>query len=77
VSSGMTPDFVRVVEGGEITDRVEVSDGKAAGACQIGGADNRTLYCLTYERTGKDFASGARNARIETVTVAVPGAGSP
>lgn len=77
VSSGMTPDVVRVVEGGERADREEVSDDKAAAVCQIGGAANRTLYCLTYQRTGEDFGSGARSARIETVTVAVPGAGSP
>ena len=76
ISSFVTGDFVRVVDGGEITDRFKV-DNKAAVACQIGGADNRTLYCLTFAGEMEDLATGKRLARIETVTVDVPGAGSP
>jgi len=75
VASYMTGDFVRVLDGGEITDRFNV--GKAAVACQIGGNDNRTLYCMTFAGELADIASGKRLASIESVTVAVPGAGSP
>ncbi len=76
VASFMTGDFVRVIDGGEITDRIKVEN-KAAVACQIGGADNRTLYCLTFAGEMADLGSGKRLARIETVTVEIPGAGSP
>jgi len=77
VASFMTGDFVRVVDGGKVTDKFSAGPGKAAVACQIGGPDNRTLYCLTFEGEIADIAKGERRARIETVTVDIPGAGSP
>jgi len=77
VASFMTGDFIRVTDGGAITDRVKASPGKAAVACQIGGADNRTLFCLTFEGEIADLAKRERRARIEIVSVDVPGAGSP
>jgi sugar lactone lactonase YvrE len=46
-------------------------------ACTLGGADLRTLYCLTFAGEMKDIGKGLRAARIETARVAVPGAGSP
>lgn len=76
VASFMTGEFVRVLDGGEITDRLSVP-GRAAVACQLGGAEMRSLYCLTFAGQLEDIASGARLARVETVTVDVPGAGSP
>lgn len=76
-ASFMTGDFLRVVDGGTITDQFNVGPGKAAVACQIGGPDNRTLYCLTFEGEIEDIAKGERRARIETVNVSIPGAGSP
>ena len=77
VASFMTGDFIRVVEGGEVTDKFRVDPGKAAVACQLGGPDNRTLYCLTFEGEIADIAKLERRGRIETVTVDIPGAGSP
>ena len=68
--------FLRVLEGGEITDRVPVS-GRRAVACQLGGADQRTLFCLTSEASLTDVRKGHGGARVETARVAVPGAGSP
>jgi sugar lactone lactonase YvrE len=76
VASFMTGDFVRVIDGGEITDRFNVGK-KAAVACQIGGEDNRTLYCMTFAGEIADFTSGKRLAQIESVMVEIPGAGSP
>lgn len=76
IASFATGDFARVVDGGEITEQFSVGE-RAAVACQIGGSDNRTLYCMTYGGQIEDIASGARLARIEAVTVQVPGAGSP
>jgi sugar lactone lactonase YvrE len=65
---------VRVREGGEITDVVDV--GRGCFACALGGPDRTTLFLLT----GEGFTAEAirkRTAAIETVEVAVPGAGLP
>ena len=76
VSSFMSGEFLRIEEGGRVTQRIAVPD-KRAVACNLGGGDGRTLYCLTYEGAIEEVASGARNARIEVCRVAVASAGSP
>ena len=76
VSSFQTGEFVRVLEGGEITARVDVGERRAV-ACQLGGDDGCTLFCLTLEGRLDDTVQDRRGARIETVRVQVPGAGSP
>jgi sugar lactone lactonase YvrE len=68
--------FVRVRDGGEITDVIPTGDRRAV-ACTLGGADLRTLYGLTFAGEMKDIGKGLRASRIETARVAVPGAGSP
>ncbi|HET6727995.1 MAG TPA: SMP-30/gluconolactonase/LRE family protein [Jiangellaceae bacterium] len=63
---------VRVREGGEITDVVDT--GRGCFACALGGPDRTTLFLLT----GEGFSGEAirkRTGAIETVEVAVPGAG--
>ncbi len=65
---------VRVREGGEITDVVDT--GRGCFACALGGPDRTTLFLLT----GEGFSGEAirkRTGAIETVEVAVPGAGLP
>lgn len=69
-------DFLRVLEGGRITHRVDVGDRRAV-ACQLGGDDGRTLFCLTCEGRLDDIAAGRSRALVEVTTVDVPGAGSP
>lgn len=69
-------EFVRVLDGGEITHRVDVGDRRAV-ACNLGGADGKTLYCLIYDGDLEDIPLGKRNALIETAQVDVAGAGSP
>lgn len=69
-------EFVRVVEGGEIEERVPVP-GKAAVACMLGGADRKTLFLCTAETSLEDLHAGKSKGRIETVRVDVPGAGCP
>jgi sugar lactone lactonase YvrE len=76
VGSPTTQEFLRVREGGEITDRVP-TPGKWAVACNLGGADLRTLYLLTAETVQEELAQGRSKGFIETVRVDVPGAGSP
>ncbi len=69
-------EFIRVKEGGEITHRVDTG-GRRAVACNLGGSDGKTLYCLIYDGDLDDIPKGARNALIETAQVEVAGAGSP
>lgn len=72
LGSGMR--FVRLLNG-EITETIAVP-GRKAVACQLGGADGKTLFCLTMTaditRVDIDLTS-----KIETVRVAVGAAGSP
>jgi sugar lactone lactonase YvrE len=69
-------EFVRVVDGGTITDRVAVA-GRRAVACALGGEDRRTLFLLTAETTVEELSEGRSKAAIETARVTVPGAGWP
>ena len=66
--------FDRVLNG-EVVERVEVPGGLAV-ACQLGGEDGRTLFCLIFDgdhsQIGKIVAT-----RVETAKVDVPGRGSP
>jgi sugar lactone lactonase YvrE len=65
---------VRVREGGEVTDVIDT--GRGCFACALGGPDRTTLFLLTGEGFGRR-AMAARTAAIETVEVAVSGAGVP
>jgi sugar lactone lactonase YvrE len=76
VASFGSGEFLRVREGGEVLECI-AAPGKRAVACNLGGADGRTLFALTYEGEIHEIASGAPKARIEVCRVAVPGAGSP
>ena len=76
VASVATGEFVRVVEGGVVTQRIPVS-GKWAVACMLGGQDRRTLYMCTARTTPTDMAQGKSVGWIETVRVDVAGAGLP
>ncbi|MGI0156185.1 MAG: SMP-30/gluconolactonase/LRE family protein, partial [Thermoplasmata archaeon] len=66
---------VRVREGGEVVDRVEV--GQGCYACTLGGPDLRTLFLCTGQFGPPEQSLANRIGRIETVIVEVPGSGSP
>ena len=70
VASPPTREFVRVVEGGEITERIAVE--RQAIACALGGPQGETLFMLTGKVTPAEVALRDRIARIETARVAVP-----
>lgn len=70
-------EVARVVEGGEITDRIPTSSGDGAFACALGGPDRRTLYVCTYPEEASMSADPPAVGRIEQAEVAVPGAGWP
>jgi sugar lactone lactonase YvrE len=70
--------FVRVVEGGQVTDDIPVEPERHAIACVLGGPDRRTLYLLTAATLGEaERSRSLASARVERMTVTVPGAGLP
>lgn len=75
VASPPTSEFLRVREGGEIAERIKVSN--QAIACALGGPDGRTLYMVTGRVSKAPRALAERVGRIESLRVTVPGAGSP
>lgn len=76
ISSFESGEFVRVKDGGDITDRIPVP-GKRAVACALGGPRRQTLFLLTAETSLEELAQGKSLGRIETVQVKTPGAGLP
>ncbi|PRZ41533.1 sugar lactone lactonase YvrE [Antricoccus suffuscus] len=66
---------VRVIEGGEITDRVETNE--KTFACMLGGLEGRDLFIVTAPDSREAVASQATSGAIEVVTVDVPHAGLP
>jgi sugar lactone lactonase YvrE len=67
------PLFVRVFQGGRITHRVHVP-GRQAVACQLGGSDGQTLFCLTLAKNLENYPNRSATARVETTQVDVPSA---
>ncbi|ADB30508.1 SMP-30/Gluconolaconase/LRE domain protein [Kribbella flavida DSM 17836] len=77
--------IVRVTEGGEILQRIDLSEHGACFALALGGPDRRTLYILTAEWRSADsitdnldrLVNGPRTGEVLSLEVAVPGAGRP
>ena len=72
VADPIRKQLFRVHEGGRVSERIPTFPRRSI-ACMLGGDDRRTLFVCTSERTGDDTHQG----RIESVEVAVPGAGLP
>ena len=76
---------VRVAEGGEIRQRVELQENRAPFALMLGGPDRRTLFVCTAEWHPADdhvanlerLTTGPRTGEILALPVEVPGAGRP
>ncbi|MBJ7330394.1 MAG: SMP-30/gluconolactonase/LRE family protein [Solirubrobacteraceae bacterium] len=67
---------VRVREGGEVLDTVELDRGGFA--CMLGGDDGRTLFMLAAEWGGPDaLQNGERSGQVVTVRAPAPRAGRP
>ena len=71
VGSPFTSEFLRVEEGGAITDIVS-APGRWAVACALGGEDGRTLYCLTARTSREDFHQGRASGAIEKCVLEAP-----
>ncbi len=69
-------EFRRILPGGEVTDRVRVG-GRMAVACTLGGPDRRTLFLASAAEWNAVDLGGDVTSVIETLRVAVPGAGTP
>jgi sugar lactone lactonase YvrE len=68
-------EVLRVLEGGEVTQRLPVST--QAFACMLGGPERRTLFVCTAEVSEPEKARANPTGRIEIAEVEVPGVGLP
>ncbi len=75
VANANSNEVMRVLEGGAVDRRVEVSD--KAFACMLGGPDRLTLFVTTASTVNAGEAKARRTGRIEAVRVETPGAGLP
>lgn len=75
VASPVSNEALRVLEGGEVTDRIIVEN--QAFACMLGGDDRKRLFILTSATSDPEECQTSRSAKIEYVDVAIAGAGLP
>ena len=68
--------FERIVEGGTVTDRIDMGD-RTAIACALGGPERRTLFLLSSTDAYPKRLIGTKLSRLDAMTVDVPGAGLP
>jgi sugar lactone lactonase YvrE len=68
--------FERIVEGGDVTDRIDMGE-RVAIACTLGGPERRTLFLLSSTDAFPERLVGTQLSRLDAVTVTTPGAGSP
>jgi len=76
LASFTSDEFLRVLEGGEITHRIALTDRRAV-ACALGGEDRRTLFLMTTDADLAELTQGRSRGFVEQVGVDVPGAGIP
>jgi sugar lactone lactonase YvrE len=75
-SMALAHQFQRIVAGGEVTDRIDIGN-RTAIACTLGGPRRRVLFLLSSVGASPLSRIGSAQARIDAVTVDVPGAGVP
>jgi sugar lactone lactonase YvrE len=77
-SAPMAKDCARILEGGEITHRIELESD--CFACMLGGPDRRSLFMLSAEWAGPEKVEeqlARRTGQVSVAEVEVPGAGWP
>src|SRR5262249_23322971 len=77
VACVLGPGVIRIEEGGAVTHRVLIGDGRFPYACVLGGRDRRTLYVCTAEKFDLVHLRANRTARIDAIDVPFRGAGRP
>jgi len=75
VASPVSQGCFRILEGGEITHKVEVET--EAFACMLGGPERKHLFVCTAGSSEPAACAKNRDGRIEVVEVEVPGVGLP
>ena len=68
--------FERIIEGGDVTDRIDMGE-RVAIACALGGPQRRTLFLLSSTDAYPERLVGTRLSRLDAVLVSTPGAGLP
>jgi sugar lactone lactonase YvrE len=77
VAAPVAGEFLRVLDGGEIAERIPVP-GRIALACVLGGPDRRTLFMMTAAPHDLSVLKVKKtDGSVVTTEVAVPGAGRP
>ena len=77
VAAPVAGEFLRVKEGGEITDRIPLDD-RIALACVLGGPDRRTLFMMTAAPHDLSVLKVKKtDGAVLRTQVTVPGAGRP
>ncbi len=66
---------MRVREGGEVLQRIELDRGPFA--CMLGGPDRRTLFIMAAEWNPENPFGGPRTGQVLTVPAPAPGVGWP
>jgi len=71
-----TGSFMRIEQGGAVTDLIETPPGRQGWAVALGGDDGRTLFMLTSSPLGdlRENRLQTRPGRVEILKVDVPGA---
>ena len=75
VASPRTNEFIRVLEGGAVTDRIACE--QQGIACALGGADGKRLFMIGGKVRAAEPSLADRAGRITWVDVAVPAAAPP
>jgi sugar lactone lactonase YvrE len=68
--------FIRVDRNGHELQRIDVP-GRRALACVLGGAERRTLFCLSAATSYEELRQRKSSSRIDVVDVVIPGDGYP
>jgi sugar lactone lactonase YvrE len=68
--------FERIIEGGDVTDRIDMGE-RVAIACALGGPERRTLFLLSSTDAYPKRLVGTRLSQLDAVLVDTPGAGLP
>jgi sugar lactone lactonase YvrE len=76
VALPLRQEFIRVLEGGVVTERIPVAP-RGAFACALGGESRRTLFMMTALGDQATIARGESEGAILALGVAVGGAGTP
>ena len=76
VAMTLAHQFDRIIQGGNVTDRIEMGD-RTAIACALGGPERRTLFLLSSTDAYPQRLIGTKGSRVDAMIVDIPGAGLP